>query len=147
MRLDESKRQGQRTLNRLAEQDFGEEAGVPAGHASLHDEAVLFAGVLFEQTQGESAEQSQVLGGVSVACSTFVLAELHAIALPLKSAGRLVCLEQTYVLIPSACSNRVPRPGSDRYAGLLLMLLFDFLAFFLDNINGRPCALVLVGST
>jgi hypothetical protein len=58
----------------LAKQDFGEEAGVPAGHASLHDEALLFAGALFEQTQGESTEPGQVLGGVSVSCSTLVLA-------------------------------------------------------------------------
>ena len=143
MRLDESKRQGQRTLNRLAEQDFGEEAGVPACHALLHDEAVLFAGVLFEQTQGESAEPSQVLGGVSVACSTFVLAELHAIALPLKSAGRLVCLEPACELIPSACSNCVPRLGSDWYARVLLTLFFESLEY----VARRTHSPLLVGST
>ena len=68
----------------FGEQDFGEEAGVPDGHASLHDGAVLFARMLFDQTQSESTEPGQVLGGVSVSCTTFGLAERHVHA----SVGR-----------------------------------------------------------
>ena len=93
--------QGQRTLSLCSEEDFGEEGWVPAGHAAFHDEAVLFAGMLFEQAQGETAEpiSRKQVASFAVIAST----QRTATVWRLSSGSLIVHLPKRWNMLPTSC--------------------------------------------